>query len=291
MRKLYKWNRGFLGGFLLLVYCCFLPMLYVQAAPEENGSQALEACLDELDFTEIDREIKKLFPKEKIHFRDLLEDIFAGDMKAAFKTAGVMLHDQLFYELNVSRKSILQILSIALLAAVVTNFSGIVKNRQIAEIGFCMLYLLLITICLHSFKVMLNASSETVTELTAFIKVLGPVYFLVVSFSSGITTSLVFYQLLLGGIYIVEVLVLKLILPVIQVSFMMRILDRLSAEPYLSRFCELLELLVKWILRIMLTGIAGINLMQGILTPAMDSLKRGTLLRGIEMIPGIGDIA
>ena len=38
-----------------------------------------------------------------------------------------------------------------------------------------------------------------------------------------------------------------------------------------------------------MAGIVGINLVQGLLNPAIDTVKRSAITRGVEAIPGIGD--
>ena len=89
-------------------------------------------------------------------------------------------------------------------------------------------------------------------------------------------------------IYLVETVILHIILPMIHVYMMIRILDHLSPEPYLTRFGELLDIIVRWILKTMLICVAGINVMQGLISPAMDAVRRSGIQKGLEAIPGVG---
>ena len=66
-------------------------------------------------------------------------------------------------------------------------------------------------------------------------------------------------------------------------------LNYISTEDYLSKFAELIEFLISWISRALLTAVIGLNLIQGLITPAVDSLKRGMLSKGMEALPAIGD--
>lgn len=68
-----------------------------------------------------------------------------------------------------------------------------------------------------------------------------------------------------------------------------RVLNNLSAEEYLSKFAELIEFIVTWTLKTLLAAIIGLNVIQGLISPAIDSLKRGVLTKGVEAIPAIGD--
>ena len=86
-----------------------------------------------------------------------------------------------------------------------------------------------------------------------------------------------------------ELLVLNFLIPVTQIYFMMKILGELSPEVPLTKFAEFLETVVSWTLKTLMAGIVGFNVIQGMIAPAIDSVKRSILLRGGESIPIIGN--
>ena len=90
-------------------------------------------------------------------------------------------------------------------------------------------------------------------------------------------------------IYVVEVLILRFLLPVINIYIMVQVLNYLAGEEYLSQFAELLSKMVTWILKTLVTCVIGINVIQGMLAPAIDALKRSALTKTAEAIPGIGN--
>ena len=57
----------------------------------------------------------------------------------------------------------------------------------------------------------------------------------------------------------------------------------------MSRFTELIETVVSWTLKTLLALVIGLNTIQGLIAPAVDSVKRSALTRGVEAIPGVGD--
>ena len=95
-----------------------------------------------------------------------------GKLPLSFETVGKFVKEQLFYEFSQSKKSLVYILMLAVAAAVFANFSGIFPNRQIAEISFYLLYLLLFTVCLNGFRVMTDFTAQRLGLLTSFMKVL-----------------------------------------------------------------------------------------------------------------------
>lgn len=120
-------------------------------------------------------------------------------------------------------------------------------------------------------------------------KVLSPTYFLCMAVAKGSISSLAFYQLILILIYLVELLVVRFVIPLVRVYLMVQILNFLSGEEYLSKTGELLETVISWVMKLMLTLVTGVGVIQGILSPAVDQVKRNTLTKGAQMIPGIGD--
>ena len=176
-----------------------------------------------------------------------------------------------------------------LAAAVFTNFAGAFRSRQVSEISFYVLYMLLITLCLTAFRVAVEGVEERLGALTDFMQVLCPSYLMAVALASGSLTSMFFYNVILFLIYLVEVVMIRFLLPLVNVCLMVRVLGNLTGEDTLSELAELLKKLISWILRAMVTCIIGINVVQGLLAPAIDTLKRSALTRTAEAIPWIGN--
>ncbi|GAB5614079.1 stage III sporulation protein AE [Faecalimonas hominis] len=241
------------------------------------------------DFGEVNQVLKDILPEDKIDFGETVKSVINGDMKFSVELLEKLISDQLFYEVRQNKKTIVHILLIAIIAAVFTNFSNVFQNQQIGEISFYVLYLLLITICLSTFQILIDSVGAHLENLTMFMRVLGPLYFLAVAISTGSGTSIIFYNLLLFLIYIVELLILNFLLPLLHIYMVIRVLNNLSAEEYLSKFAELIEFIVTWTLKTLLAAIIGLNVIQGLISPAIDSLKRGVLTKGMEAIPAIGD--
>ena len=152
-----------------------------------------------------------------------------------------------------------------------------------------MLYMLLITLCLTAFRVAAQGLEENLDALVDFMRVLCPSYFLAVAFASGSVTSLFFYNVILVLIYVVELVLVRFLLPVINVYIMIQVLGNLTGEDFLSEFAQLLQKLVSWILKSFLAGVVGINVVQGLLAPVIDSLRKSALTRTAEALPWIGN--
>lgn len=279
-------------GILLLLCILWFFSLSVHAEEgqdDEMQTAAKDALLEEFDFEEINQVLREMLPEKKLDFGEVVMELLNGETKLSANLLIRLLEDSFFYEIRNGKEGLIHILLIALIAAVFTNFSGVLKNGQICSVGFYVLYMLLITIVFRSFQMVLDAAAVGIEKLILFMRALGPVYFLSVAFAVGSSTSIVFYELVLFLIYLVELLVLNFLLPLLHIYMVVKVFQYLSTEDYLSKLAELIEYLVGWMTKSLLAAVIGLNVIQGMITPAVDSLKRGVLSKGVEALPAIGD--
>ncbi len=248
-----------------------------------------ENILGEFDFSEIDESLSRMFPEQKMKFREV---VLALVSKESGKTGEILMEfvmDQVFYEFKYNRENLVYVLLIAVIAAVFSNFSSAFQNKQVSEISFYVLYMLLIAMCLNTFRIAVEGAQSQLNLLLEFMQVLCPSYFLAVAIASGSTSSLFFYNAALFLIYVAEVLVLRFLLPMIQVYLMVEVLSNLTGEAFLSQFAQLIQKLVAWSLKSLLACVVGMNVVEGLLAPAIDTLQRGVLSKTAEAIPGLGN--
>ncbi|MEE1315289.1 MAG: stage III sporulation protein AE [Faecalimonas sp.] len=261
-----------------------------QETVEASQSEIEEDLLSEFEFHELEEFLDEVFPGEKIGFFEMLQQLISGEMEFSLKTIGSLVTKQFAYEFQYAKTSIINLLAIVIIAAIFHNFAGVFRDNQVAEIGFFVLYLLLVTLCLDSFRVFTESVSLGLGRLLEFLQLLGPVYFLAVAFATGSMTSISFYNIILFLVCIVELVIQGIVLPAVQIYMMIRVLNNLAAEEYLSKFGELLHTLIVWALRALLGAVIGLNLIQGMLSPAIDAVKRSVMTRGGEALPIVGNL-
>lgn len=309
MKKIKNKKNGRFVIFCVLIGCLLLSGIKTEVRAEEGQDaetsvasgkedteflgqiqeQTEKKILEEFDFSELNDNLRKLFPGEKITFQQVVETLMTGNLK---ETGQMLLQygkDQIGYEFRTNRMNLVYMLLIAIIAAVFTNFSNALQNRQVSEISFYVLYLLLITMCLNSFRIAISGLEEKMEVLLDFMRLLCPGYFLSVAISSGSSSSLMFYNLVLFLIYLVEMVIFRFLIPVVNVYIMIQIMNYLLGEDMLSELAELIKKGISWILKTLLGCVIGINVIQGLLAPAIDSLKRSSLTKSLSAIPGIGN--
>lgn len=275
---------------IIIIICLFCFCFPLTAYATDSQTEIEEELFSVYDFSEIEDFLNNIFPNEKIGFLDMIKGLISGEMEFSAEFLLELVSEQFFYEFQTTKSGLIHVLAIVIIAAVFRNFSGVFQNNQISEMCFYVLYMLLITICLNSFQVLIESASSGLSTLLEFLKLLGPVYFMAVAVATGSATSIAFYNMILILICIVELVIQAFLLPLVQIYMIIRILNDLSTEEYLSKFGELLHTIIVWVLRTLLGAVIGINLIQSLLTPAIDSVKRSILTRSGEAIPVIGDV-
>ena len=119
------------------------------ASVSESSSEIRDAILSTFDYGEIDNSLKELFPDAQVKFEDVLSEILSGDLKHSFRLLGTFAKEQCVYLLQMEKKTLIYIVMIAMIAAVMNQFTGILQNRQVAGIGFYIIYLMLIALTLE----------------------------------------------------------------------------------------------------------------------------------------------
>ena len=255
---------------------------------EQEESQ--EALLEGLELGEMQEAVNELLGEETFSVREALERILAGEevfsIDFLLETGKNFIYDHLLAD----RAVLFQVVLLVLLAALFANFTNVFSGSQAGEASFYLVYMLLLALLIHSFRSLSAGLSGSLEDLTAFMQALMPSYFLAVTAASGAATAMVFYEMVLGVIFLIQTLLLKAVIPGIQAYVVIQLINYLHKEDFLSKLAELLKTALEWSLKTITAVVIGMELIQNMISPALDSLKRDALGKTAAAIPGIGNV-
>lgn len=231
-----------------------------------------------------------LSSNDKINFEEYVTNLISGKTKFSLKQIGTDIKNGILNEFKGNIGTLTSLLSVAIIAAIFTNFSHAFQNSQVAETGFYVAYLLLFSVLTASFISAASLASNTISKVLDFMTVLVPTYFITVAFTSSASTSLVYYQATLFLITFVDALLIKVVIPSINIYLIISMANNLSKEDLLSKLSELMAVVIKWVLRSLLAVVIGFNAVQGLILPVADNLKKSVFMKAAGAIPGVGDI-
>lgn len=246
--------------------------------------------LEKIDFTELNESIAQLLPEEKIEFKEVVLTILEGDWAKVAELFFQFLQDQMFYELRTNKQNLIHILMIAIVAAIFSNFSNVVQSKQISEVGFYILYILLLILCLNAFRIAMAGMEQDLEKILDFMSVFCPAYFLTMAIAVGSSSAIWFYNLVLLLIYLSELLLLRFLVPLIHVYIVVQVMNHMLPEEFFGKMAELLKKFIGWFLKTALGVVVGINIVQGLIGPSVDLVKRNSITKTLEALPGLGNV-
>ena len=255
---------------------------------EQEESQ--EALLKGLELGEMQETVNELLGEETFSVRQAMEKILAGEEVFTPDFVLETVRGFLYEHLLADREVLFQVVLLVILAALFANFTNVFSGSQAGEASFYIVYMLLLALLIHSFGELSAELSGSLEDLTAFMQALMPSYFLAVTAASGTATAMVFYEMVFGVIYLTQVLLLKAVIPGIQAYVIIELINYLHKEDFLSKMADLLKTILEWTMRTITAVVIGMELIQNMVSPALDSLKRDALGKTAASIPGIGNV-
>ena len=252
----------------------------------ENGTDVI---LDEISGDEIQSVLDTLMGNSSISFMDYVASIIQGKVPFDPTDMGRQLIQSVFGNIGQQKSMLLYVLLLAVIGAVIANFSKLMQGKQVATTAFYGVYLLLFSVLTGAFMQASTLAVQTLSGLLEFIKVLTPAYFISMSFASGAGAGAVYYEFTLVIVAVIDLVLVKILLPAINVFFLLQLANELSEEEMFGKMAELVKDLVTLALKTMFGIMMGINVIQGLIVPVSAELQNSTLIKAGGAIPGVGN--
>lgn len=256
---------------------------------EPSDLQATEQeLLSQLGLSDIDAYLRQE-DLGQLTFSQLVQDMMQNGLSLGFAALGEKLKQAVFADYRENRTVLIQILTLAIAFSVLLQMTSSMQKKYISDLGFLGVYLILMMLILRLFLLMTESVEGFFTKLVDFMQVLQPAFCLSMVFSSGSISAGAYYQLLLLMIYLIDTVFAKILLPVVQVYLVLQLVNDLT-EGRFVRIAGLLSDSVGWCIRLFTTALVGLNIVQGLLAPGIDGLRRSTAAGAVRAIPGAGQI-
>lgn len=290
-----RWTRWGKAGVKIIVsvmFCLWMAAGNVQA--EENESdvtqqmkETIDSYMDELDFSDIDKMLSQQGSTESFDFRELVDRMLAGEeIEKGWLLEKIF--SAVFTEVREFRGTLIQMVILCIVFAILYNFANVFENPAVTEISFYMVYVLLLVLLMKSFFVVRDVSVTAISQVVTFLKVMIPTFTASMVFSGHVTTAAGFYDLTFLLIYGMEWAMQYLVIPGIQIYVVLELMNHLTGEEMLSRMTSLIKSGILWVIKFLFTIVIGINVVQNLLTPVIDTFKSGMIAKTAGMMPGLG---
>lgn len=283
------------GLLLGLVVCALLLLNPVQVRAGEIAEETedypgfTEDFMSELNLQEIQELMDDMMGADSVSVKQLLLDLINGRQIFSKEQFGDVVYQAVIGGLLQQRKILAEVLLLVLAAAFFHCFSEAFERTQLGEISFYVVFMILFVLLVNAFGSLSRDVTGQLSHIVAFMKVIAPAYYLAVAAATGVSTATLFYELVLLLVLGIEILAVNILLPCINLYVLLALVNHLSKEDMLSKLADLLRMLVEWALRTMVGVLVGMQVVQGLVAPVIDSLRRTTIGKTAGAIPGVGN--
>lgn len=242
------------------------------------------------DYGEIEAVLKQITGKG-VSFEKIVQQTMEGRNVFSLKNWISLLGDVLLEQIEVHGQTIGYLLLLIVSAAVLAVIAKAFRNKQISEMGFFLIFLLLFLIMMKSFGSCYELTKGIIGDLIVFMKVLMPTYLMATAVSAYPTSAVVYYEGFLLLIYYLQKLIEIFLLPAIKCYVLFSMLGYLGNDDYFSKGRKGLKKLILWTSKAMIGVASGLQMIQGMISPAVDEMKHTVLSKGISSLGNIGNVA
>lgn len=246
-----------------------------------NESAELAGLEEELE--DINRRYGK---QENVSFKEVYQLLLEGNVEEAIGQALENFFDSVTGEILQNKELLVKMIALVIIAAIFNNYSSIIKFSYVGEQGFYITYLMIAILLMQSFFLAYDVAEETVYYIRDIMECLLPAFYISIVLCSGLTTSQMVNSMFLWMLSFLEKVLLTVILPGIRIYFLIVVLNQINTKDRFSKLAGLLKQGVQFLLKTIVTGIIGLNVMKSILIPVYDNAKYNVFQKGLSVIPG-----
>lgn len=282
------------AGFAARVFLVFLLAVRLSGAAAlsaaETGEEYARELMEGEEFEALEKTVQGVLRSESFRLTDYIHAVLSGETPFSVSDFVRTVAEGIAGEADKLKKDFVQLFALVLLTSVFNGFARAFRDGQVSESGYYVSYLLLFSMLASGYLSMSGVAEDALSRLLEFMKVMIPVFCGTIAFSTGSITSQSAAAVLFMLLAFVDYFLVSVLLPVIHIYMMTVLANHLTKEEPLGKLTELLARGVRFSLKAVLSVAAGVSTLLGFITPALDQLKRNSVLKVSEMIPGLGNL-
>ncbi|MCP8616823.1 stage III sporulation protein AE [Salirhabdus salicampi] len=218
-----------------------------------------------------------------------LMDFVKADSSLSIKGWFQGLLKYLFHELILNGKLLGSLILLTLFAVILQTLQNAFESKAVNTVAYAVVYLVLITIALSSFRLGASYASDAIESMSNFMIALIPLILSVMASFGSITSIAFFHPIIMFLVHLSGVLISKIVLPLIFLSALLYIVSSLSENYKATQLANLLKNAALTILGLFLTVFIGVISVQGAQTAIQDgiAIKTAKFVTG-NFVPVIG---
>lgn len=279
-------NKLFFILYFAALWTFFMFPVKAVAADADSGGgleKIIESMLSEQDLSQISKEAGGT------DFAQLVAEIVTGGIDTGSLKLKERIVNAVTKEFKSNVKGMMQILLIAVITAIFTNFANVFSDSNISEAGGNVSRIAAITVLLAVYLCTERIAINVLSDVIRFIKVLMPAYLSCVAVSSGSLSVAAFSEGVMLMVMMINVLFSRVAVTGGNIYVLIMAADKVTGDGRLDKISKMIMTLMNWLIKTSIAAVIGINLVQGMVVPMADGMQTSMLTRAMKLIPGIGN--
>lgn len=289
------WIRCLLliAGFFFL--CTYKEYVVAGEGNTQNESDNLldtyyDSFYENVDVSSLEEELQSINHKygktEQISFESVFSLLLEGKIDEAIREVIFHFYENITLEIKENSNILIKLILLVIIAAIFNTYSSVYRFSYVGEQGFFVTYIMIAVLLLQSFSLVFEMAKETIYYINEVIQCLLPALYMSLMLCSGLTTSHMVNTMFLWMLAVIEKFLLGIVLPGVQIYFLIVLLNQISSVDRFSKLAGLIKQGLQFVLKGIVTGIIGLNVMKSILVPVYDNAKYNMLQKGLSVVPG-----
>lgn len=253
-------------------------------------AQTKKEAEQEVDIEKLSKDIMELGEKEYPKFSSVFDKVLSMQFAEAVNEIGQWFFQAIFQEIQASKILIGELLSVIIFSVVFSNISSSFQIYGVSDSGFFVSYLITFTIIFANFTAMTTLLKNTVLLQSSFLKIVLPVYTLVISLSGNLSTGVVFYEYFIIVVLLLNWCCIHVFLPMVQYNLLLELMNHFSEKQNISKLCVGIYFLLSKGIQVLFFVLFGFHLLETMIAPSFDMAKNTIINKMIGIIPGAGTI-
>lgn len=282
--------------FLIIFFCIILT--------GNNNTKAYGAdYFEQYNIKEITDFVEKDDDLQNLNVKEIITLLIKGDFQTALADIWDFICDAMFESFFDNGEILKKVIIIVLLSAVFTNFTNVLSNGQVATAGFYICYMIIVSLILTSYSFIAKLAENTLVKILTFMEALIPVYVVSIGVSDGNASATGYYQMTIIIIYLIDMLCIKVLLPIINIYIILGVIGNIYEADYMSKLSDMLERICGFSIKTMVVVVTGMNVIRKMFEPITGTYKNasknvmdilsglnGTGINIAELVYGTGHI-
>lgn len=281
---------------ILVITLLFIIPSICYGSEERRDGEEYDLILEQYDILNID-DIEKSIAELEIQNSDYFSPLnvknfiistLKGENSIDGKTIVAGLWKVFMKEVYESIPLLIQILSITIICAILTNIQASFESNTVSQLAYYISYLLIITLVIKSFNVVMVLSRTTIDNMVRFMEIILPTLLTLLVAVGGVRASAFFHPIVLGTVNVISLLIKNMVLPLIFFSFIVGIISRISDRIQFSKLADLMRQVIVTLLGGFLTIFIGIMSIYGVVSTADGITARTAKFAVDRFVPIVG---